>query len=164
MVGRTVSDIADEDPRLTGVEDPRLTRVEDPRLIDVLKVKSVPEAITVVFGAFVALEIPLVIVADESRLVLDTRILEIILADGIGLEGNSVVELAVPGPDKVSVAGPTMEVTPEITDDNTSVEDAPVEGNVAGGIIPVLLKVGLRTLDEAPLKVLVGILDKADVT
>lgn len=98
-VGMTVPDVAEEDVETTvpDVAEEDVGRTvpgvveEDPRLIEVLEVRSAPEVTTVAFGALVALDKPPVIVADESLLVLDPRILEIILTKGVEVTEEEVV-------------------------------------------------------------------------
>lgn len=134
VVGRTVPEIVEEDPRL----------------MDVLETISVPEVIAVAFGAPVAVDISLVIVADDSLAVLEPNILDIILPNGVELEEDGVVVLAAV--DERSVEEPTMEVTPEMMEDNNPVADALSEVIVAEADTPVPLRI-----------VELGALDKSDV-
>lgn len=134
VVGRTVPEIVEEDPRL----------------MDVLDTTSVPEVIAVAFGAPVAVDISLVIVADNSLAVLEPKILDIILPNGVELEEDGVVVLAAV--EERSVEEPTIEVTPETTEDNNPVDDALSEVTVAEVDTPVPLRI-----------VELGALDKSDV-
>lgn len=134
MVGRTVPEIVEEDPRL----------------MEVLDTRSVPEVIAVAFGALVAVDIPLVIVADNSLAVLEPKILDIILPNGVELEEDGEVVLAAV--EERSVEEPIIEVTPEMTEDNNPVDDALSEVIVAEADTPVPLRI-----------VELGALDKSDV-
>jgi len=120
-------------------DDPDVVN-ELPRLMLVLEVTPVPKGTDV--GK---LEAPLVVVAEATSLLLDPRILEIMLTKlvvAVELEPNGVDELPsetetiedapVPiGTDVMvgkapEVADPTIEVTPERTEERRSVEEAAV--------------------------------------